>query len=66
MELTKRERRRHVLHRIIADAGLSRQQAAVKLGISRHTLDAWLKPATSVSSVPVPGWAIEFAAVSPL
>ena len=58
MEYPKRERRRHVFRRTIADAGLTRERAAVKLGISRHTLAAWLEPSTSSSSSPVPGWAI--------
>ena len=58
MELPKRERRRHVLHRTIVEAGLTRKQAATKLGVSPHTLAAWLKLATSSSSSPVPPGAI--------
>lgn len=38
---------------------LSRDHVADLLHVSRHTVDAWLKPETSKSSNPAPLWAIE-------
>jgi hypothetical protein len=41
----------------VAARGLTRAQAAAQLFVSKSTIAAWLKPATSKSSNPVPQWA---------
>jgi hypothetical protein len=44
---------------MLAARGLTRAQAAAQLFVSKSTIAAWLKPATSKSSNPVPQWALE-------
>jgi len=58
----KREQNRDILRNMIVDNHLTRQQTADLLYQSIHTLNAWLKPATSSSSNPAPKWAIELLA----
>lgn len=43
----------------IALAGVSREEVAEALRVSIHTVNSWLKPATSKSSSPTPMWAVE-------
>lgn len=50
------------LRDVMRRAGLTRAGAAALVYVSKHTIDAWLKPSTSKSSNPVPAWAIELLA----
>ncbi len=59
MTLRIREQRRRQLQAMLAENGLTRQQAADLLHSSIDRIDSWLKPETSKSSNPVPLWAIE-------
>lgn len=54
---------RPLLSGILRASGLSRAQAAALLYQSPHTIDAWLKPATSKSANPTPLWACELLAL---
>jgi hypothetical protein len=58
-----REDRREQLLALIAGAEITRDQAADLLYQSIHSINAWLKPATSKSSNPVPMWALELLAL---
>jgi transcriptional regulator with XRE-family HTH domain len=57
MTKTIREQQRLKLKAMLAARGLTRAQAAAQLFVSKSTIAAWLKPATSKSSNPVPQWA---------
>jgi hypothetical protein len=54
-----REQRRLMLHRMIQERDLTREEAAGLLHVSFDAMKSWLKPETSASSNPVPEWAIE-------
>jgi transposase len=55
----ERERRRQRLLQLMEAHGLSPDDVAGMLSVSRHTVDAWAKPATSRSANPVPVMALE-------
>ena len=57
-----REQRREQFLAMLADYNLTRVAAADLLHVSIDTVNAWLKPATSKSSNPVPLWALELLA----
>jgi transposase len=54
-----REQRRELFLNMLAEAQLTRADAAEMLHVSIDTVNAWLKPETSKSSNPAPLWAIE-------
>ncbi|MDC7784789.1 hypothetical protein PQJ75_00790 [Rhodoplanes sp. TEM] len=55
----ERESRRKRLQSIMQTRKLERQDVADLLGVSIHTVHAWLKPETSKGSNVVPTWSIE-------
>jgi DNA-binding XRE family transcriptional regulator len=52
-----REQRRLKFKATLANFNLTQEEAAAILRVSPSTITAWLKPATSKSSNPVPEWA---------
>lgn len=62
MTLPEREQNRRAFKAMLAERGLTRASAAELLHVSIDTINAWLKPASSASSLPVPPWAPELLA----